>query len=176
LKPFCLSLNLWKEHSKRMKIAAFAEIADEFLERVNTMVWCNVATIDHKERPRSRILHPLWQGEVGWITTRRGSPKAQHLEAHPFVSLAYIADVVKPVYIDCHAVWIEDSAIKRHIWHLLQTTPPPLGFDPTPIYGSVDHSEFGLLKLTPWRVEITSVATVPAERKIWHAGEILDDR
>src|SRR5947209_5896780 len=156
-----------------MKIATFAEIADEFLERVNKAVWCNVATIDTKGRPRSRILHPIWQGEVGWITTRRGSPKERHLQEHPFVSLAYIADVVKPVYVDCKAEWIEDLVIKHHIWQLLQNTPPPLGFDPAPIYGSVDHPEFGLLKLTPWRVEVTSVATVPPERKIWYASGIV---
>jgi len=152
-----------------MKIDAFAEIADEFLARVNKMVWCSVATIDGKGRPRSRILHPIWQGDIGWITTRRGTPKEKHLEAHPFVSLAYIADVVKPVYVDCKAEWIEDSATKQLIWQLLQTTPPPLGFDPAPIYGSVDNPEFGLLKLTPWRIEVTSVATVPPERKIWYA-------
>lgn len=156
---------------KLMKITTFAEIAEEFQERVNKMVWCNVATIDQKGRPRSRILHPIWQGEVGWITTRRGSPKEKHLELCPFVSLAYIADVVKPVYADCKAVWIEDPAIKQDIWQLLQTTPPPLGFDPAPIYGSVDNPAFGLLKLTPWRIEVISVATVPAERKIWYASE-----
>lgn len=157
-----------------MKIATFAEIADEFLERVNKAVWCNVATIDGKRRPRSRILHPFWQGEVGWITTRRGTPKEQHLAQCPFVSLAYIADVVKPVYVDCKAEWIEDQSIKQHIWQLLQTTPPPLGFDPAPIYGSVDNPEFGLLKLTPWRIEVTSVATVPAMRKIWYARETTE--
>lgn len=154
-----------------MRIAAFADIADEFLERVNKMVWCNVATIDRNGRPRSRILHPLWQENVGWITTRRGSPKAKHLEEHPFVSLAYIADVVKPVYVDCAAVWVDDLALKQRIWHLLQTTPPPLGFDPAPMYGSPEHSDFGLLKLTPWRIEVTSVDTIPAVRKIWYASE-----
>ncbi|MBA2680884.1 MAG: pyridoxamine 5'-phosphate oxidase family protein [Ktedonobacteraceae bacterium] len=158
-----------------MKIATFAEIADEFLARVNKAVWCNVATIDGKNRPRSRILHPIWQGEVGWITTRRRTPKEQHLEAHPFVSLAYIADVVKPVYADCKAVWIEGLAVKQQIWQLLQNTPPPLGFDPAPIYGTVDNPDFGLLKLTPWRIEVTSVATVPAERKIWYASEIAKE-
>lgn len=154
-----------------MKIAAFADIADEFSARINKAIWCNVATIDRKERPRSRILHPIWQGEIGWITTRRGTPKEQHLEAHPFVSLAYIADVVKPVYVDCKAEWIEDRAVKQQIWRLIQDTPPPLGFDPAPIYGSVDNPEFGLLKLTPWRIEVTSVASVPPERKVWYARE-----
>ena len=155
-----------------MKIAAFADIADEFLARVNKAVWCNVATIDRKGRPRSRILHPLWLRDVGWITTRRGTPKEKHLEEHPFVSLAYIADVVKPVYVDCKAEWIEDGTSKQRIWQLLQSTPAPLGFDPAPIYGSVENPEFGLLRLTPWRIEVTSVATVPAERKIWYASEI----
>ncbi len=154
-----------------MRVADFADIADEFLARVNKAVWCNVATVDSKGRPRSRILHPLWLGNVGWITTRRGTPKEKHLEQHPFVSLAYIADVVKPVYADCKAEWIEDLAIKQDIWQLLETTPPPLGFDPAPIYGSIDNPAFGLLKVTPWRIEVTSVATVPPERKIWYADK-----
>jgi hypothetical protein len=153
-----------------MKITTFVEIADEFSERVQKMVWCNVATIDGQGRPRSRILHPLWQGPIGWITTRRGSPKERHLAEHPFVSLAYIADVVRPVYVDCSATWIEDLTTKQEIWRLLQATPPPLGFDPAPIYGSVDSPQFGLLKLIPWRIEVTSVATVPAERNIWYAS------
>jgi len=154
-----------------MRIASFTEIAPEFLARVNQAVWCNVATIDRQGRPRSRILHPFWEGNIGWITTRRGSPKEQHLGEHPFVSLAYIADVVKPVYVDCKALWIDDLIIKQYIWQQLQNTPAPLGFDPAPIYGSVDNPAFGLLKLIPWRVEVTSVATVPAERNIWYADE-----
>jgi hypothetical protein len=76
---------------------------------------------------------------------------------------------VKPVYVDCKAEWIEDLGIKQDIWQLLQNTLPPMGFDPAPIYGSVDHPAFGLLKVTPWRIELTSVATVPPERKIWYA-------
>lgn len=152
-----------------MKVATFAEIAAEFQERTTKAVWCNVATIDAQGRPRSRILHPIWQQEIGWITTRRGTPKEKHLALHPFVSLAYIADVVKPVYIDARTEWVEDLTIKKMIWELLQNTPEPLGFDPAPIYGNVNNPTFGLLKLTPWRIEVTSVATVPPERKIWLA-------
>jgi hypothetical protein len=37
----------------------FAEIASEFLERANRMVWCSAATIDGRGRPRSRVLHPI---------------------------------------------------------------------------------------------------------------------
>jgi hypothetical protein len=33
----------------------FFAIEEEFLRRVNNMVWCNVATVDSQGGPRSRI-------------------------------------------------------------------------------------------------------------------------
>ena len=84
------------------------------------MVWCSAATIDSQQRPRSRILHPIWEGAVGWIGTNRNSYKAQHLAQNPYVSLAYITDLFKPVYVDCSAVWVDDLAEKQRIWELFQ--------------------------------------------------------
>ena len=89
-----------------MEVSSFSEIEAEFIERIHRMVWCNVATIDTLNRPRSRILHPLWEGATGWITTRRNLHKAKHLAHNPYVSLAYIADLAKPVYVDCKTEWI----------------------------------------------------------------------
>ena len=45
-----------------MEVTNFAEIEAEFIERVHTMVWCSAATVDRQGRPRSRILHPIWEG------------------------------------------------------------------------------------------------------------------
>lgn len=149
-----------------MDVSAFAEIEDEFLERVRRMVWCNVATIDTRDRPRSRILHPIWEGHTGWITARRQTLKTKHLAHNPYVSLAYIADVAKPVYADCRAAWVDDLEEKRRIWALLAATPPPVGFDPAPIYERADHPSFGLLKLRPWRIDL---ADPPTEHRVWHA-------
>ena len=150
-----------------MEITSFAEIEAEFIARVHSVVWCNVATIDTQGRPRSRILHPLWEGPTGWILTRRTTLKARHLAAHPYVSLAYIADVAKPVYADCRAEWVDDVAAKQRIWDQFKAAAAPLGYDPAPIFESPDHPNLGLLKLLAWRIE---VATLPAERKVWHAG------
>src|SRR5690606_4076991 len=61
-----------------LNIADFSEIEAEFIQRVHTMVWCNVATVDSRNRPRSRVLHPIWEGSTGWITTHRSSHKARH--------------------------------------------------------------------------------------------------
>ncbi len=153
---------------QNLNVALFDEIQEEFRRRISQMVWCNVASIDTQGRPRSRILHPLWEDAVGWIAIRRNSFKGKHLEHNPYVSLAYVADVAKPVYVDCKAEWDDTMAAKEHVWNRCLTTPPPLGYDPAPIFGSVQDANFGILKLTPWRIEI---ANFPANRQIWHVAK-----
>ena len=148
-------------------VASFAEIEADFIERAHSAVWCNVATLDARNRPRSRILHPIWEGLTGWIATRRHSPKAAHLARHPYVSLAYIADVVKPAYAECAAEWDDDLDTKRHVWELFRTAPPPLGYDPAPIFHAVEHPDFGVLKLTPWRIELGDMMAV--QSRVWRA-------
>src|SRR5439155_21939058 len=98
-----------------MDVQSFAEIEADFLEGVHRVVWCNVATIDRHGRVRSRILHPVWEGPTGWILTRRQTLKAKHLEANPYVSVAYVADVAKPIYADCRAAWNDDPAANARI-------------------------------------------------------------
>lgn len=139
-----------------MRVQDFSEIEVEFCRRVESMIWCNVATIDSKGRPRSRILHPIWEGAVGWIATSPHSLKAKHLAHHPYLSLAYIADVTKPVYVDCLAVWEQNLAEKQRVWDLFKAPPPPLGFDPAQDFVAPEHEKFGLLKLTPWRIDLVS--------------------
>jgi hypothetical protein len=80
------------------ELISFAEIETEFIRRVHTMVWCSMATMDTRNRLRSRILHPIWEVAVGWASARPHSLKAKHLAHNPYVSLAYIADIAKPVY------------------------------------------------------------------------------
>ncbi len=151
-----------------MEVSSFREIEVAFQQRIERMVWCNVATVDRRNRPRSRIVHPLWEGSIGWITTRRNMHKAKHLAHNPYVSLAYIADVARPVYVDCKTEWVEDLDQKQHVWNLCLETPPPLGFDPAPIYVRADHPDFAVLKLLPWRIDLVNP---PAEHLVWHAPE-----
>ena len=88
-----------------MEVTNFSEIEAEFIQRVHSIVWCTVATVDDRQRPRSRILHPMWEGATGWIATHRNSYKSKHLAHNPYISLTYFnpADVMKPVYVDCTA-------------------------------------------------------------------------
>ena len=135
-----------------VEVASFADIADEFRERVGKMVWCNLATVDAKGRPRSRVVHPIWEESTGWLGVRPDTPKLKHLAHNPAVSLAYVADVAKPAYAECVAGVVDDLEIKERIWNLCLRTPPPLGFDPAPMFGAFDSPGYVLLRFVPWRI------------------------
>jgi general stress protein 26 len=155
-----------------VEVERFADIEAEFIERVHSMVWCNFATVDGRLRPYSRILHPIWEGSTGWILTHRSSHKSTHLAANPHASLAYIrGDVQKPVYVDCVAEWEDAREEKRRIWALVAATPPPLGFDPTPDFVRPDHENFGLLRLTPWRIVLVTfpAPSLDAGQRVWRS-------
>jgi general stress protein 26 len=156
-----------------MDVTSFDEIKDEFAERVQRIVWCTVATIDRQGRPRSRILHPIWEGTTGWIATGRQSFKAKHLAENPFVSLGYW-DVQRGIaYVECKAAWEDSTQQKRRIWELYKDTPPPYGYDPGMIWPGPDDASFGLLKLTPWRIELHSLTemgqSIPS--RVWRPAQ-----
>ncbi|NJL94826.1 MAG: pyridoxamine 5'-phosphate oxidase family protein [Anaerolineae bacterium] len=155
-----------------MEVNNFAEIAAEFSARVRKVVWCNMATVDPLGRPRSRVLHPIWEGVIGWIGTSVGSYKGHHLRQNPYVSLAYIADITRPVYVDCLAEWIEDPAQRQYVWDLFEHTPEPIGYDPAPFFGTLET--FGVLKLTPWRIDLVSFPAPSLQEgsQIWHNPEV----
>ncbi len=139
----------------------FASIEPEFRSRVDRMVWCAMATVDSKGRPSTRILHPNWEGQVGWIGTHRDSVKVRHLERNPHVSLAYISDVVHPVYVEATATWVDDLETRHRIWEFFKSNPEPVGFDPAPAFGAPDHENFGLLRIEPWKISMATLAGDP---------------
>jgi general stress protein 26 len=156
-----------------MDVESFDEIEKEFASRVSRIVWCTVATIDRKDRPRSRILHPIWEGRTGWIATARNSHKSAHIRHNPHVSLTYWDERQEQVYADCRAEWIDEAGEKERIWNLYKDTPAPVGYDLALFWkdGPADP-EYGLLKLTPWRIEISSLGDMMQGRppQVWRAS------
>lgn len=150
-------------------VSSFDEIADEFHARIARIVWCTMATTDPKRRTRVRLVHPVFEGSTGWITTRRYSNKGRHLAANPHVSLGYWDPQQAMVYVDARAEWMDDAAEKQRVWDYIAAVPPPLGFDPAFIWAAGPSDPgFGLLKLTPWRIEICGMHDgAMAEPRIW---------
>lgn len=153
-----------------IEIVDFTEIQEEFVARVSKMVWCNMTTVDSAGRPRSRVVHPVWDGTTGWMTSRPTSHKAKHLALNPYVSIAYI-DVIKPVYVDCKAEWEEASAEKTRVWEWMKSLPAPYGFDPALVFknGPEDPAS-GFLKLTPWRIEVANFPAGP--NYVWRPSSL----
>ena len=155
-----------------MDVASFADIEDDFQARITRIVWCTVATVDRAGRPRTRILHPIWEGATGWIATGRHSLKEKHLAANPYVSLTYWDPKQEQVYVEAKAEWADDPAERRRIWELYKSTPPPLGYDPGMIWqGGPDREDFGVLKLTPSRIEVWGLTDLMAGKqpRVWRA-------
>src|SRR5437764_13188412 len=101
------------QEAAAMEVQRFEAIQTEFLARVSQAVYCTMATVDRQNRPRSRVLHPIWEGPIGWVISWPASHKAKHLAHNPAVSLAYIPDKDKPVYVDAVAEWADTVEEKQ---------------------------------------------------------------
>lgn len=152
-----------------METTDFETVAEELVRRAKKHIWCNFATVDRAGRPRSRIIHPVWEGAVGWIGTYPNSHKAKHLAATPFVSCAYV-DSSEPLYVDAAVRWVDDLETKMHAWEYIKSQEPePYGFDPISIWrDGPGGADFGLLRLDPWRIEVyTARPPNPPDRIVW---------
>ena len=137
---------------------SWQELAPDFHRITGRVVWCSVATVDGKGRPRSRILHPVWDGATGWIASGRDSFKARHIKRNPFVSLSYWDQEHEQVYAECKASWADDQGTRSRVWDLVKNAPPPIGYDPALFWqGGPTDPAFGALRLEPWRVEVWSL-------------------
>lgn len=134
--------------------------APAFVEMAHQIVWCTVATVDTHGRPRSRILHPIWQWDgiklVGWVATGPTPLKRAHLAANPFVSVNYWSPAHDTCAAECRATWAKDDKTRNVVWDLLANTPAPVGYDPTivPGWDSPRSPTFAALRLDPWRLRV----------------------
>jgi hypothetical protein len=149
-----------------------------FVDVAHRIVWCTVATVDRRNRPRSRVLHPYWEldGEelTGWITTRPTPLKVAHLAHSPYASCSYWDAAHDVAVAECHAQWVQDPAVKAHAWDLFRAADEPLGHDPYTIWPDGPSSpDAGVLRLTPWRLRVAGMETLlgRAPARTWTAPD-----
>lgn len=134
--------------------------APAFVEMAHRIVWASVATVDTSGRPRSRILHPIWQwdGErlVGWIATSPTPIKRAHLGASPFASVSYWAPNHDTCVAECRAELHYDDETRTMVWNMFANAPEPVGYDPRiiPAWTSPTAPAFVALRLEPWRLYV----------------------
>jgi hypothetical protein len=155
-------------------MSALGDVAPAFVEMAHRIVWCSAATVDGPGRPRSRILHPIWEWDgttlVGWIATSPTAVKRAHLEHSPFVSLQYWSPTHDNCTAECAAEWCHDLETRRRVWDLFANGREPVGYDPSivPPWTSPDVDAFTALRLDPWRLRV-----FPGSVLLGQGGDVL---
>ena len=136
-------------------------IAPAFVDTAHSIVWASVATVDRDGKPRSRILHPIWEWDgtdlLGWVATVPTPLKRAHLDAHPEVAVSYWTTNHDTCSAECTAQWYVDDDTRKAVWDKFAKAPEPVGYDPyiIPMWSDGPTSEhFAALRLTPYRLRV----------------------
>lgn len=154
-----------------------SEIAGAFVEMAHRIVWSSAATVDARGRPRSRILHPIWQWDgvrlVGWIGTSPTPTKREHLKASPHMSLNYWSPSHDTCVAECRATWAFDDETRTTVWNLFLNTPEPIGYNPRiiPSWESPTCEAFAVIRVDPWRLRV-----FPGSVLLGKGGKVLQWR
>ncbi len=156
-------------------MSSLKQVAPAFVKMAHEIVWCTAATVDSDGRPRSRILHPMWQWDgrelTGLIITGPTPIKRAHLKASAHMSCSYWTPTHDTCVAECRAEWAFDDDTRKRVWKQFKETPAPLGFDPAMIPGwdgGPTSPNVAVLKLDPWRLRV-----FPGTMLMGKGGELL---
>jgi len=144
----------------------------KFWEKVHAVAtkatWAYLATAVGSQ-PKVRVVHPAFEGERVWVATGRGSAKARHIDKNAKVELFYQigADMVH-LTVTGTAKFVEDITEKKRIWN-----GKVFDYDLSQFWpGGPESKDFGLMLITPRRVELTSLAEMTTGKKpeVWRAS------
>jgi pyridoxamine 5'-phosphate oxidase-like protein len=152
-------------------------VAEEFIAVAHRIVYCTLATVDRRGRPRSRLVHPVWRLDGGGLLhgvvgTRPTPLKRAHLAHAPHVSCSYWDPAHDVAVAECDARWVEDVAGRERAWALMVGTAAPVGYDPATIWPDGPSSEeFAVIALEPWRVSVAAAAELArgGRATVWRA-------
>jgi hypothetical protein len=149
---------------------------ESFLATAGRIVYATLATVDPRGRPRSRIVHPVWEVDdgrlVGWVGTRPSRLKRESLGFSGFASCLYWDPAHDVAIAECAAAWVAPER-RREAWERLGAAPPPMGYDPASIWPDGPEADgFEAIRLDPWRVQTRSAAAMAAGEPyaVWQDG------
>jgi hypothetical protein len=139
---------------------------DGFVAIAHRVVWATLTTVDAHNRPRSRVVHPVWEstpdGLIGRVCTRATPLKRAHIAHSPYASVSYWDPAHDVAVAECAAAW--DPHPER-TWPVFRAHPEPVGFDPETVFeGGTAHPQAAVLELRPWRLRWARAADLAAGR------------
>lgn len=145
---------------------------DEFWNKVHAVAakatWAYLATASGGQ-PKVRVVHPGFEVRKLWIATRRSSAKARQIERNPKVELFYqIGADFAHLTVTGEACFIDDLAEKKRVWNGKVFDYELAQFWPD----GPQSRDFGLLLITPRRIEMTSLPAISQGQKpeVWRAA------
>ena len=144
----------------------------KFWEKVHAAAtkatWAYLATANGTQ-PKVRVVHPAFEGERVWVATGRASAKAGHIDKNPNVELFYqIGAEMVHLTVTGTAKFVEDITEKKRIWNSKVFDYDLAQFWPA----GAESKDFGLILITPDRVELTSLPEMTTGKKpeVWRAS------
>lgn len=139
--------------------STFDDIRGEFNAFIGDIVYATMVTIDRRNRPRTRILIPVWEVvdslPVEWLATIPSPGKSGHLKRRPAHQLHLWAQRNNSVHIDTVAMWDDSPANRRHVWDLYaQPSPPGAGHALGRFWTGVEDPNLRTLRIDPWRIQV----------------------
>ncbi len=122
--------------------------------------FAHVATVRPDGHPHVAKVAPAIDGEMLWIATRASSRKARNVAANPRVALMF--EPAAEAYVQADAELISDLTVKERIWTSGLFAFPLEGF-----FGSFDHPDFVLIRLTPTAATLMSQGDGGIRRDTW---------
>ncbi len=144
-----------------------SETLRKFHDVARKATWAYLAT-SAGDQPKVRVVHPAFEGERVWVGTGRSSAKGKHITKNPKVELFYqVGPEFVHLTVTGTARFIDDAAEKKRVWEG-KVFDYDLGqFWP----GGHQAPDFGLMLVTPTRIELTSMLDLTQGKKplVWRA-------
>ncbi|MGW6598194.1 pyridoxamine 5'-phosphate oxidase family protein [Streptomyces sp. NPDC055036] len=157
------------------RASAFAEIQDTFFSYVRSITYATMITVDRENRPRARVLLPVWEvvdgHPVGWLAVYKTPVKTAHLAGNPHTTYAYWSPRQNAAFVDSVSTWAEDEESRRHAWDVyVEGGPPGVGYDPVRYWrGGPEDPEYHVIRIDPWRIQLVRGADLRST--LWYRDE-----
>lgn len=153
-------------------MTSLERIAPAFVGIAHRVVWATIATVDTSNRPRSRVMHPIWEWDgtelVGWVGTGPTPLKLAHLDHSPYVSVNHWDPQHDVATAECRATLYRDEETCTRVWEAFVAAPEPVGYDPSivPAWTRPTDPTFAVLRLDPWRLRVFPASAVLGEGEV----------